>query len=477
VTFDEFLADPQLGGKLMPGPTWSAWRTLGRAIYALPPRDGDREVLAKHAAREWPSVPIREVWIICGRRSGKTVFGSALQCYQVVFPRYESSLGERAYVAHVSPTRQQSGNARGYSSGLFRESSVLASMVTRETLETIELSNRTGLLILAADYRSLRGFSLLGAVVDEAAYLAVEGARPADEVVRGMRPPLLASGGLLAVMSSPYSRQGILFDVYQRCFGKNGDVLVWKAASADMNPTLPAEAIARALEEDPEGGSAEWLGEFRSDVASFVSREAAEACVVVGRYELPPGDGVRHQAFVDAASGSGADRMALGIAHRDPETDLAVLDLVREVRPPFSPAEVTRQFSEDAKRYRCYSVIGDRWAAGWVAEEFQKNGIRYEASARSKSEIYGALLGPLNSGRVALLDNPRLVAQLVGLERKTSRGGRDSIDHGPGGHDDVVNAAAGALVEASRVTAMPGLFTVGGSRRSRSDFIKARDIR
>ena len=27
-----------------------------------------------------------------------------------------------------------------------------------------------------------------------------------------------------------------------------------------------------------------------------------------------------------------------------------------------------------------------------------------------------------------------------------ARGGRDSIDHGPGGRDDVANAAAGALV-------------------------------
>jgi hypothetical protein len=50
-------------------------------------------------------------------------------------------------------------------------------------------------------------------------------------------------------------------------------------------------------------------------------------------------------------------------------------------------------------------------------------------------------LGPR---RAAL--RPRLVMQLCGLERRTARGGRDSIDHGPGGHDDVANACAGALV-------------------------------
>ena len=47
---------------------------------------------------------------------------------------------------------------------------------------------------------------------------------------------------------------------------------------------------------------------------------------------------------------------------------------------------------------------------------------------------------------VALLDNQRLLTQLCGLERRTSRAGRDLIDHGPGNFDDVINAAAGALL-------------------------------
>ena len=44
-----------------------------------------------------------------------------------------------------------------------------------------------------------------------------------------------------------------------------------------------------------------------------------------------------------------------------------------------------------------------------------------------------------------LLDNAKLVGHLVGLERRVARGGRESIDHGPGGHNDLANAAAGAV--------------------------------
>ncbi len=49
----------------------------------------------------------------------------------------------------------------------------------------------------------------------------------------------------------------------------------------------------------------------------------------------------------------------------------------------------------------------------------------------------------INSRRIELLDDARLINQLCALERRTARGGRDSIDHPPGAHDDVVNAVAG----------------------------------
>jgi hypothetical protein len=67
-------------------------------------------------------------------------------------------------------------------------------------------------------------------------------------------------------------------------------------------------------------------------------------------------------------------------------------------------------------------------------------------AALPKSDIYRDFLAVLNSGGVELLDHPRLKRQLIGLERRTARGGRDSIDHAPGANDDVANAVAGAVV-------------------------------
>ena len=56
-------------------------------------------------------------------------------------------------------------------------------------------------------------------------------------------------------------------------------------------------------------------------------------------------------------------------------------------------------------------------------------------------------MAAFNSGRVRLLDNQRMVTQFANLERRTSPIGKDRVDHGPGGHDDLCNSAAGALVQ------------------------------
>jgi hypothetical protein len=51
----------------------------------------------------------------------------------------------------------------------------------------------------------------------------------------------------------------------------------------------------------------------------------------------------------------------------------------------------------------------------------------------------------------------RAIAQLLALERSTSRLGKDFISHPPGGHDDLINAAAGALVLVSRSQILEGV--------------------
>jgi hypothetical protein len=135
--------------------------------------------------------------------------------------------------------------------------------------------------------------------------------------------------------------------------------------------------------------------------------------------------------------------MTLAIGHR--ERNLIMVDAIRERRPPFSPDDVVQEFSDLMKAYGVQRVTGDRYAGEWPRERFRIHGIKYEPATKPKSDLYRDLLPVLNARGADLLDHPRLIAQLCGLERRTARGGRDSIDHAARQHDDVANCVAGVV--------------------------------
>ncbi len=120
-----------------------------------------------------------------------------------------------------------------------------------------------------------------------------------------------------------------------------------------------------------------------------------------------------------------------------------VLDAVRERKPPFKPDAVVDEFATLLKAYRVGTVQGDRYAGEWPRERFRKTGIGYQPADKPKSDLYRDLLPALNSNQIELLDHPRLITQVCALERRTARGGRDSIDPAPGAHDDLANVLAG----------------------------------
>ena len=238
-----------------------------------------------------------------------------------------------------------------------------------------------------------------------------------------------------------------MYKAHRAHYAKDGDVLVIQAPTWVLNDTVPQEVIDRAYAEDEASALAEYGAQFRLDIESFVSRKAIDAAVVPGRRELPPVPGEHYVSFLDFAGGSGADSATLAVAHEEErdEQKIFILDAIREVRPPFSPEQVCSDFAQLLRRYSVSTATADRWAGQFPVEQMRKHGVTVGASKRTKSDLYKEFLPLLNSGNVELLEIPRLRAQLGGLERRVTRGGRDSIDHAPGGHDDVINAAAGAL--------------------------------
>jgi hypothetical protein len=457
LTILDALDDERLFASAFAHASWRPWRALLGTMFALPlPPDLQSLARACTGRQDAPVAgPYREAWLVCGRRSGKSRTMALLATYLAAFRDWTPHLapGEVATIAVIAADRAQARVAFRYIRGLLRENPMLARLVVSEAAERLELASRVAIEVFAASSVSVRGRSLAGAILDEIAFWPTDDAADPDtEILAALRPGLATlPGSMLIAASSPYARRGELWTAYSRHHGREGaPVLVWHAPSRTMNPALPAELVADELARDPDRAAAEWLAEWRRDVERYVAPEVAAALSPPGRGELPPVSGTRYVAFVDPSGGS-QDAFTLAVAHAEGER--AILDCVRERRPPFSPEAVVQEFAQVLASYGVATVVGDRYGGEWPREQFRKAGIAYEPSARPKSEIYGELLPLLNSARLELLDVPRLTAQLVALERRTSRSGKDSIDHAPNGHDDLINAAAGALVLAATRTA------------------------
>ena len=327
---------------------------------------------------------------------------------------------------------------------------ILQSSIWNVTAAEIELQGAVTIEVVTRSYRSVRGRSVCVAVLDELAFWRDDdSANPDAEVLNAIRASMATFGSdaLVIAGSSPYARRGVLWDAFRRWHGKDdARNLVWQAATRTMNPTISQDFVDAEYERDPASAAAEYGANFRSDIAAFVDLAVLEACTAEGLFEFPPVSDIRYVAFVDPSDGS-SDSMTLAIAHHD--DGVAVLDCVREVRAPFQPEAVVEDFCATLAAYGVAKVTGDRYAGEWPREQFKKRNVDYVPSERAKSDIYRDALPLLNSRKCQLLDIRRLISQLHGLERRTARGGKDSIDHGPGQHDDVANAVAGAIVLAA----------------------------
>jgi len=446
----EAMRDPSLFGPtfkrgLLRGDSWKAWRAFLAVLFGLGLDTDARAIFKRHTGRvDVPTQQFREAFVIAGRRSGKSFIAALVAVYIACFRKYDDVLapGEVGTVMVIGSDRKQCRVIMGYVDALL-SIPILSQLVTNRLKESIELG-RVRIEISTCDYRSVRGYTLIAAILDEVAFWRDENsASPDTETLTALRPAMVTiPNALLLAISSPFAKRGALFEAYRDHYGKPSDVLVWKSSSKEMNPTLSQAVIAAAYLRDAASARAEFGGEFRDDIESLFSEEIIEQRVVCGRHELPPISGVAYCAFCDPSGGVN-DGMTLAIAHY--KDDKAVLDLVREAIPPFSPEAVTKEFCDILKKYRVSELTGDKYGARWIVEAFEKLSIRYRTSERNRSEIYLELLPAVMSGQVELLDNRKLVNQLVNLERRTGRG-RDIIDHGVGQHDDVSNAVAGVCV-------------------------------
>jgi hypothetical protein len=443
---------------------WSSWVAFLKTLAAVPLDDAELELFQRCTGRTTPPAqPVTEAWVVVGRRGRKSAASAMLAVYQAVYPDWSPYIapGETARVLIVGVSKDQASLVRNYCEAILRSRPGLARLIVGCDSESITLRNKLEIRCVANSFRSIRGSTCVCAIFDELAYWRDDtSAIPDKEVLRAVKPSMVTvPGSVLIGLSSPYAKRGLLFEKHRDHFGRDDSkALVWAADTATMNPKVDRAEIEERFIEDPEAARSEyglpnegiW---FRDDIGSFLDADLVNGLTRVSPLELPPREGIGYRGFVDPSGGRG-DAFALAIGHK--RNGVAVVDVVRAVPSPFDPAAVVASYATLLKSYRITEVVGDAYSGEWVAQAFRAAGISYGTSAKPKSEIYLEALPLFTRGEVELPADRRLIVELTTLERRTSRSGRDSVDHQRGSRDDRANSTCGVLVEVAGKRVLEG---------------------
>jgi Phage Terminase len=448
-----------LGAGLGDSATWSTWITILRAAYGLPLDEQQRQRFATIAGdRSLPSQRVRELWVVAGRRSGKSRMSAAIAIHTALFVPHKLVRGERGMVLVIAGTVDQSRMVFDYVRGFLDAAPALAKEVVNTTRHEILLRNGIVIAVHSNSFRTVRGRTLVAAVFDEISFWRDESsATPDVEVYRAVLPSLATTNGVLVAISTAYRKAGLMYTKYRNHFGQDGnDVLVVRGGSKVFNPSLNDAVIQAQRDSDPVAALAEWDAEFRNDIGAFLDDQSIDAAVDHGRpLELPPHADTRYFCFVDMGGGR-HDASTVAVVHYvedEGEQRRYVADAVRGCHG--DPQVATAEFVELAKQYHCSTIVGDNYGADWAANAFREAGCEYRRSKLVRSELYLEGLPLFTRGLVNIADHPQLVRELRLLERRTARSGRDSVDHGVGGSDDHANALFGALHLAASAAARP----------------------
>ncbi len=450
------LRDSQLFGMLPAFRTlgsWERWIVFLGALYGLPLDAEQERIFCEHTGRSAyrpPEGGYPEAAAIVGVQSGKSRIVSTTAAFAAATATGEPDGTELFVPLIAQDERSAQRTLLGYVRAPFRRVPLLRSMVTSDRAGVLALSNAHTIATYPCRPEAVRGIRARMVIADELAfYRSSEGYDVSREMLRALRSRVATTGGKVMILSSPYAASGALFDLHKAHFGRDDSTtLVWVATSAQMNPTLRADYLARMERDDPEAFRSEFLGEFRAGLTALFDADALDDSVDAAVRERLPEAGVEYVAGADAATGAAnGDRFAVSIAHR--AGDRAVLDCCRAWSPPFDPAVVIGEAASLVKSYGVTSVEGDRASENFVISAFAAHGVTFRHAEGDTRSRYLEVLPRVNSGAIRLLDQPELLRELRALERRRGTAGRDRVDHPRGGHDDRAASVTVALLAAS----------------------------
>ena len=201
VTLRHALTDRALLGGILPGNSWTAWRTLLIAAMGEDLTDDERILFKELTGRDHePGQRVEEFVGVVGRRGGKSRAISVLATYVAGLCEHPSLVaGERGVCLIIAPDQRQADICLDYVTANFEASPILQQLVEGRAARELRLTNRIDVEVRASDFRRLRGPTYIAVIADKSAFwlTADNSNNPDTEILNAVRPGLATTGSQL----------------------------------------------------------------------------------------------------------------------------------------------------------------------------------------------------------------------------------------------------------------------------------------
>jgi hypothetical protein len=455
-----------------------------KCLYGLPLSFQERAIWRKYAgtrvfARYTPKEFLEAV-LLLGRQSGKSAqLGTTIVLWESLCVQRRIPEGQRQTALILTPSLKQS--TFGKITEKLRSVPEFLEMVEawNENAGLISLRNGVDIQAVSAIPRFARGFVAFLALLDEAAYFHQDNDFVSNlpELLEAVRPALITTNGKLFMMSSPSGKEGVLWEAWENR-NENPDVFIFKAPSEVLNPAIPKALLERERKRGSAYWEREFMAEFTESVNPFVSDAALAKCINTGRQEIEWASGDSTVAGIDLADKR--DDCALVISGvRILEGRPKVVVLFAKAWKPGPNGhvvpEVLREMGEICKRYHCYCAKGDQKSmstAEFILGKYNVDFKRTVTAGAASEPLFRTFLGLVNSGEVALLDQPELLTQIRRLEERVLDGNRFLVAGRRNSKDDLAVACVLSVAIAAEGLQMyePQLQVIDLSKSEPVDF-------
>ncbi len=193
--------------------TWGAWEVYLKALFGLEMSAEEGKIYQEHTGnRPRPGKAKQISYVLSGRRSGKSKISSLLACYIATSRDWSKVLspGEQGYIFLIANDKEQAKILKRYISGILERSPRLKSLIKKNLTWEIQLNNGITIAVRTKNFRTLRGYSVIAAILEELCFWrSEESANPDLEVVAAVRPSMLTVKDSMLIGISSADAKGL----------------------------------------------------------------------------------------------------------------------------------------------------------------------------------------------------------------------------------------------------------------------------